>query len=67
MEGILISNKYKDEYNIYDKIIETKEEVEKIKRYKINYLAYIHCNNCFRKCPLSNPNCGRGKKLSERI
>ena len=67
MEGTLISNKYKSEYDIYDKIIETKEEVEKIKKEKSNYYVYIHCNGCFKKCYLSNANCGRGKNLVEKF
>ena len=67
MEGTLISNKYKSEYDIYDKIKKKKEEVEKIKKEKSNYYVYIHCNGCFKKCSLSNANCGRGKNLVEKF
>ena len=59
-----ISSKYKDNNSdIYSKIVETKEEIENLKKNRKNYLSYIHCNGCFRKCPLSNSNCGRGQNL----
>lgn len=65
--GTIISNKYRKDNDIYSKIVETEEEVKKIKESKSNYLSYIHCNGCFRKCFLSTPSCGRGKNLSEQI
>ncbi len=67
-EGTFISNKYKEtNIDIYSKIIETKEEVERIKNSKENFLSYLHCNGCFRKCPLSNSNCGRGQNLKNQF
>ena len=67
-EGNLISNKYREtNTDIYSKIIETKDEVEKIKNSKQNFLSYIHCNGCFRKCSLSNSNCGRGQNIKNQF
>lgn len=62
-----ISNKYKNSNDIYSKIVETKEKVEELKKDKENYLSYIHCNGCFRKCSLSNANCGRGENLKKQF
>lgn len=67
MEGQPISGKYNNKEEIFDKVVETKLEIEKIKKEKSNYLAYIHCNNCFKKCALSNPYCGRGKNLQNKF
>lgn len=69
MEGQTISGKYNSnsEEDIFEKIVETKEYIENIKKQQSNYLMYIHCNNCYRKCPLSNPYCARGKNLKEKI
>ncbi len=61
MEGTFISNKYKDLEDKYSFIVENKEEVDKLKKEKTNFLMYIHCNGCYRKCVLSNAYCGRGK------
>ncbi len=61
LQGTFISNKYKELNNKFSLIIETAEDVEKIKKENTNYLKYIHCNGCFRKCPLSNAYCGKGK------
>ncbi|MBR4422538.1 MAG: hypothetical protein IKS69_08390 [Erysipelotrichaceae bacterium] len=30
-------------------------------------LQELHCNGCENHCPLSEPKCGRGKKLTEMI
>ncbi len=61
LEGTFISKKYSDLNDKFSLIVETKEEIEKIKKEKTNYLMYIHCNGCFRKCSLSNAYCGKGK------
>ena len=67
-EGHLISNKYRqNNIDIYSKIVETKEEIETIKSSNKNFLSYIHCNGCFRKCHLSNAYCGRGKNLKNQF
>lgn len=67
-EGNRISNKYREtNTDIYSKIVETKEEVERIKSSKNSFLSYIHCNGCFKKCPLSNSNCGRGQNLKDQF
>lgn len=60
-QGTFISNKYKDLNNKFSLIVETEEEFNKLKLEKSNYFMYIHCSGCFRKCPLSNAYCGRGK------
>ena len=48
-------------------VVEKEEEVEKIKKLNKDYLKKIHCNGCFRKCALSNANCGRGKNLAKKF
>lgn len=64
-QGTFISNKYKNDK--YSMIVETKEDVKKLKYEKENYLMFVHCNGCFKKCSLSNANCGRGKNLNEKF
>ena len=64
-QGTFFSNKYAN--NKYEMIVENKNDVEKLKKEKENYLMYIHCNGCFKKCSLSNPNCGRGKNLKGKF
>ncbi len=66
-EGTYISNKYRDEFDKFSKIVEKEYEVKKIKKQKEDYLKYIHCNGCIRKCSLSNANCGRGKNLIDKF
>lgn len=67
-QGTLITNKNRNNNDIYSRIIESKEEVEKLKIVKKeNYLSYIHCNGCFKKCALSSPDCGRGMYTREKI
>lgn len=64
-EGTFISNKYKNDK--FSMVVEKEEEVEKIKKLNKDYLKKIHCNGCFRKCALSNANCGRGKNLAKKF
>lgn len=62
LQGTFISNKYKElNDDKFSLIVENAEEVKKLKNEKTNYLMYLHCNGCFRKCPLSNAYCGKGK------
>ena len=60
-QGTFISSKYKKLNDKFSLIVETEEEFNKLKLKKNNYFMYIHCNGCFRKCPLSNAYCRRGK------
>ncbi len=66
-QGTFISNKYKNSLDKFAMIVEKAEEVEKLKKSNKEYIKYIHCNGCFRKCALSNANCGRGKNLKDKF
>lgn len=49
--------------NIYDMIVESKEEFEK----NNSDLSNIHCNGCFSKCSITAPKCGRGKHIKDNL
>lgn len=58
---IINKEKFNNTDIFYDRVIETKENIEKLKQKYLNdYVKHIHCNGCYKKCVITNSCCGRG-------